>query len=78
MKRKVIGFAQVGIEVPDKIYNKFSEMPSLFVVQEILDCNIPEEMEIYKEKTGRKTVNRTKKLLGVTKVKKILLYTPVI
>ena len=78
MKGKVIGFAQVGIEVPDELYNKFSEMPSLFVVQEILDCNIPEKMETYKEKTGRKTVNRTKKLLGVTKAKKILLYTPVI
>ena len=35
-------------------------------------------MKIYKEKTGRKTVKGTKKLLGVMKTKKILLYTPLI
>ena len=35
-------------------------------------------MKIYKEKNGRKTVKGTKKLLGVMKVKKILLYTPLI
>ena len=48
-------------------------MSPLFVVQEIPDRNIPEEMKIYKEKTGRKIVKRTKKLLGVIKEKKILL-----
>ena len=53
-------------------------MSPLFVVQEILDCDIPEEMKIYKEKTGRKTVKGTKKLLGVMKTEKILLYTPLI
>ena len=35
-------------------------------------------MKMYKEKTGRKTVKGTKKLLGVLKAKKILLYTPLI
>ena len=50
-------------------------MAPLFVVQEISDRHIPEEMKIYKEKTGRKTVKGTKTLLGVTKAKKILLYT---
>ena len=53
-------------------------MPPLFVVQEIPDCAIPEEMKIYKEKTDRKTVKGIKKLLGVMKAKKILLYTPLI
>ena len=78
LKGKVFGFAQVDIEVPDELYDKFSEMPPLFVVQEIPDCPIPEEMKTYKEKTGRKTVKGTKTLLGVMKAKKILLYTPVI
>ena len=64
LKGKVFGFAQVDIEVPDELYDKFSEMSSLFVVQEIPDRNIPEEMKIYKEKTGRKTAKGTKKLLG--------------
>ena len=45
-------FAQVNIEVPDDLHEKFSEMPPQFVVQEILDRDIPEEMKIYKEKTS--------------------------
>ena len=53
-------------------------MPPLFAVQEIPDCAIPEEMKMYKEKTGRKTMKGTKYLLGVMKAKKILLYTPVL
>ena len=77
-KGKVFGFTQVHIEVPDELYDKLSEMSPLFVVEEILDCDIHEEMKIYKEKTGRKTVRRTKTWLGVMKAKKILLYSPVI
>ena len=43
-KRKSFGFAQVDIEVPDKLCDKFSEISPLFVVQGIPDCAIPEEM----------------------------------
>ena len=78
LKGKVFGLAQIDIEVPDEIYDKCCEMAPLFVVQKIPDCDIPEEKKIYKEKTGRKTVKETKKLLGVMKTKKILLYTPLI
>ena len=53
-------------------------MPPLYVVQEFVDRDIPEEMKIYKEKTERKPVKETKKLLDVMKSKKILLYTPLI
>ena len=53
-------------------------MASLFVVQKIPDRDIPEEMKIYQEKTYRKTVKGTKKLLGVMKAKKILFNTPLI
>ena len=63
-------------EVPDKLYDKFSEISPLFVVQEIPDRDLPKEMKIYKEKNGRKTLKGTKKLLSVMKAKKILLYTP--
>ena len=35
-------------------------------------------MKIYKEKSGRKTVKGTKRLLGVMRTKRILLYTPLI
>ena len=70
LKGKVFGFARVEIEVPDELYDKFSEMPPLFVVQEIPDCAIPEEMKIYKEKTGRKTVKGDKKVTGCYESKK--------
>ena len=70
LKGKVFRFAQVNIDLPDKLYDSFSEMSPLFVVQEIPDCDKPEEMKIYKEKTGRKTVQGTKQLLGVMKAKK--------
>ena len=78
LKEKVFGFTQVDIEVPDELHDKFSEMSPLFVVQEIPDRDIPDEIKIYKEKTGQKTVKRTKKFLGVMKAKMILLYTPLI
>ena len=77
-KGKVFGFAQVDIKVPDELYDKISEMSPLFLVQEIPDRDIPKEMKIYKEKTGRKTVKGTKKLLNVMKAKKTLLYTSLI
>ena len=36
LKGKVFGFAQMHIEVPDELYDKFSEMATLFIVQEIV------------------------------------------
>ena len=62
--------------MPDYLYDKFSEMPTLFLIQEIRHCDILKDMKVYKDKIGRKIVKRTKKLLGVMKEKKILLYTP--
>ena len=41
LEGEVFWFAQVDIEVPDKLYDKFTEMAPLFLVQEIPDCNIP-------------------------------------
>ena len=37
LKGKAFGFAQVDYEVPDELYDKFSEMAPLFVIQEIPD-----------------------------------------
>ena len=64
LKGKAFGFAQVDYEVPDELYDKFSEMAPLFVIQEIPDWYLPEEMKINKEKTGRKTVKEIKKITG--------------
>jgi len=78
LRKKVFGFAQVNIEVPEDLHQTFEEMAPLFVSKEILEEEIPEHMQKYKAETGRKTVKGTKKLCGVMKAEKILLYTPLI
>ena len=66
----LFGFAQVDIEVPGELHDKFSEM--------IPDEQIPDHMHEYLKKTGRKRISGTRKLCGVMEAKKILLYTPVL
>ena len=39
---------------------------------------VPEHMKKYQKGTGRKTLKGAKKLLGMTKANKILLYTPML
>ena len=75
---ELFGFVQVDIEVPEELYDKFSEMAPLFVVDEITPDQVPEHMEQYRKATGRKENKNSRKLLGVMKAKKILLYTPLL
>ena len=72
----LFGFAQVDIEVPEELYERFSEMSPLFVVDGITE--VPEPMKRYQEETGRKENKHSRKLLGVMQAKKILLYTPLL
>ena len=65
----MFGFAQVDIEVTDELYDKFSEMSPLFVVQEIPDQYIPEEMKIY-GKSFKKNSEEHKKIAGCYESKK--------
>ncbi len=74
----LFGFAQVDIEIPEDLFEKFSEMSPLFVVQEIPNDQIPEHMHEYLRATGRKRIPGTRKLCGLMKAKKILLYTPLL
>ena len=78
MKGKVFGFAQVDIGVPEDQYKRFEEMAPLFVIIEILKEFIPEHMKKYQVDTGRKSIKGTKKLCGMMKAEKILLFTPLI
>ncbi|XP_057310306.1 uncharacterized protein LOC130648282 [Hydractinia symbiolongicarpus] len=71
----LFGFSQVDIEVPLELYDKFSEMAPLFMVKEIPDDQIPEHMHEYLKATGRKRISGTRKLLGLMKAEKILLFT---
>ena len=73
----LFGFAQVDIEVPPELYERFSEMSLLFVVKEIPDDHISERTHEYR-KTGRKRMPGTRKLCGMMKARGILLYTPVL
>ena len=74
----LFGFAQVDIEVPEDLFEKFSEMSPLFVVQEILNDQISEHMHEYLRKTRRKRILGTRKLCGLMKATRILLFTPLL
>ena len=75
---KLFGFFEVDIEVPDQLRDKFSEFCPLFVISEVPEDQIPQHMKDYKINTGRKMIKNNKKLLGVMKAEKILLYSPLL
>ena len=78
MMGELFGFLQVDIHVPDKLLEKFSELSLLFIVDRVPEDQIPQHMKDYQERTERKTIIGTKKLLGVTRATGILLYTPML
>ena len=73
----LFGFAQVDIEVPEELKDRFSEMAPRFLLW-IKITEVPKYMEKYREETGRKENKNARKLLGVMKAEKILLYTPLL
>ena len=75
---KLFGFFEVDIEVPEQKRKRFSEFCPLFVISEVPEDQIPQHMKDYKINTGRKMIKNNKKLLGVMKAEKILLYSPLL
>ena len=75
---KLFGFSEVDIEVPEQKRKRFSEFCPLFVISEVPEEQIPQHMKDYKINTGRKKIKNNKKLLGVMKTEKILLYSPLL
>ena len=75
---KLFGFFQVEIEVPEQLRKHFSEFSPLFILDEVPEEQIPQHMKDYQIKTGRKKIKNNKKLLGVVKAEKILLYSPLL
>ena len=75
---KLFGFFQVDIEVPEQLWDKFSEFSPLFILSEVPEDQIPQHMHAYKINTGRKKIKNNKKLLGVMKAENILLYSPLL
>ena len=78
LEDKLFGFLQLDIHVPDNLKEKFSEFSPLFVVDSVPENMIPKHMKDYQKNTGRKTLQSSRKLLGVTKAKNIFLYTPML
>ena len=78
MKDKLFGFLQVDIQVSDELLEKFSEFSPLFIIYEVPKEQIPQHMKDYQERTGRSMIIRTKKLLGVSRAKGMLLYIPML
>ena len=75
---ELFGFFEVDIEVPEQKRKRFSESCPLFVISEVPEDQIPQHMKDYKINTGRKMIKNNKKLLGVMKAEKILLYSPLL
>ena len=75
---KLFGFFQVEIEVPEQLRKHFSEFCPFFVISEVPEEQIPQHMKDYQINTGRKKIKNDKKLLGVMKAEKILLYSPLL
>ena len=75
---ELFGFFEVDIEVPEQLRDKFSEFSPLFILAEVPEDQIPQHMNDYQINTGRKKIKNNKKLLGVMKAEKILLYSPLL
>ena len=75
---KLFGFFEVDIEVPEQKRKRFSEFCPLFVISEVPEEQIPQHMKDYQINTGRKMIKNNKKLLGVMKTEKILIYSPLL
>ena len=72
---KLFGFFEVDIEVPEQKRKRFSEFCPLFILDEVPEEQIPQHMKDYQINTGRKKIKNNKKLLGVMKAEKILIYS---
>ena len=76
--KRWFGFAVVDIEVPRDLWEEFEEFPPIFISQSVGEEGIPQHMKDYLTKSGRVATPNQKKLLGVLKAKKVLLYMPLL
>ena len=76
--KRWFGFPEVDIEVPRDLWEVFEEFPPIFINQSVGEKGIPQHMKDYLTKSGRTATPDQKKLLGVLKAKKVLLYMPLL
>ena len=72
------GFAEVDIEVPLELWERFEEFPPLFVNRSIGPDAIPQHTRGYLTGSGRTFTQDQEKLLGVLSEKMMLLYSPLL
>ena len=72
------GYAEVDIQIPEHLHQKFEEMCPFFHNEAVPEEAVPEHMKKYMKATGRTPSQKSKKLLGTLKAKKILLYAPLL
>ena len=76
--KRWFGFAEVDIEVPRDLWEEFEEFPPIFINQSVGVEGVPQHMKDYLAKSGRVATPDQKKLLGVLKAQKVLLYAPLL
>ena len=76
--KRWFGFAEVDIEVPRALWEKFEEFPPHSVNQSVGADGVPQHMLDYLAKSNRSFMPDQKKLLGVLQAKKVLLYAPLL
>ena len=72
------GYAEVDIEIPNHLHQKFEEMCPFFHKKSVPTKAVPKHMKKYLRATGRKLVEKNKKLMGTLSAQRILLYEPLL
>ena len=72
------GYAEVDIEIPNHLHQKFEEMCPFFHNKVVPTKAVPKHMKEYLRATGRKLVEKNKKLMGTLSAQRILLYEPLL
>ena len=71
------GYAEIDIEIPNHLHQKFEEMCPFFHNKAVPAKAVPEHMLKYLRDTGRKR-GEDKKLMGTLSAKRILVYAPLL
>ena len=76
-ERSWFGYAEIDIEIPNHLHQKFEEMCPFFHNKPVPAKAVPEHMLKYLRDTGRKR-GEDKKLMGTLSAQKILVYAPLL
>ena len=72
------GFAEVDIEVPRELWEKFEEMPPLFYTKPVASEAVPQHMKDYLARSKLKPMHDQRRLVGALSAPKILMYSPLL